>query len=287
MSDVDWSGDLAIRLVEEYRQRPELWDNTNALYRVQTAKYEAWSDMARVFECDITDLRKKLNSIFASHRREKGKIRNGGRSTWFLYPYLRFLPNHLDCNSPADNREEVIVGSANEEQYSHSQTRSEESSDNEDDVGDQREETEIMIKQEPVIETYCITTEASHNREPPRRPERPKPRTPVKKYKLTRPLLKRKLVVKENESLDSRLLETLKLLRKSDLSRKKDECDSFGDYIAISLRKHDERTRSMIKQAINNILFEQEMKKYSNNQYTVVLSEVDENPLVLGDSDDK
>ncbi|KAJ8714799.1 hypothetical protein PYW08_004780 [Mythimna loreyi] len=287
MSDVDWSGDLAIRLVEEYRQRPELWDNTNALYRVQTAKYEAWSDMARIFECDITDLRKKLNSIFASHRREKGKIRSGGRSTWFLYPYLRFLPNHLECNSTADCRDEVIVGSANEVQYSNSQTRSEESSENEDDVGDQREETEIMIKQEPVIETYCITADTEHNREPPRRSERPKQRTPVKKYKLTRPLLKRKLVVKENDSLDGRLLETLKLLRKSDLSRKKDECDSFGDYIAISLRKHDERTRSMIKQAINNILFEQEMKKYSNNQYTVVLSEVDENPLVLGDSDDK
>lgn len=109
MTEVDWSGDLAIRLVEEYRQRPELWDSSNGLYRVQTAKYEAWSDMARIFQCDITDLRKKLNSIFASHRREKGKIRNGGRSTWFLYPYLRFLPNHLDSNSGADCREEVIV----------------------------------------------------------------------------------------------------------------------------------------------------------------------------------
>lgn len=144
-----------------------------------------------------------------------------------------------------------------------------------------------MIKEEPVIETYCISTELEPSHEPKRRVERSKQRAPLKKYKLTRPLLKRKLVVKENDSLDNRLLETLKLLRKSDLSRKKDECDSFGDYIAISLRKHDERTRSMIKQAINNILFEQEMKKYSSNQYTVVLSEVDENPLVLGDSDDK
>lgn len=39
----------------------------------------------------------------------------------------------------------------------------------------------------------------------------------------------------------------------------------------------------MIKQAINNILFEQEMKKYSVGQYAVVISGVDENPLILGD----
>ena len=109
MAEVDWSGDLSIRLVEEYRQRPMLWDSTHGLYRVQTAKYEAWSDLARIFECDITDLRKKLNSIFASHRREKAKIRNGGRSTWFLYSYLRFLPSHLDPNPIMDSNVEVIV----------------------------------------------------------------------------------------------------------------------------------------------------------------------------------
>lgn len=70
------------------------------------------------------------------------------------------------------------------------------------------------------------------------------------------------------------------------MTRKKDECDSFGEYIADSLRKHDERTQSMIKQAINNILFEQEMKKYSASQY-VVISGIDENPLILGDVSEK
>lgn len=180
-----------------------------------------------------------------------------------------------------------IPQGSNDEPYSHPQTtdgHSDESSDNDDEDNNHREEREVMIKQEPVMETYCI---GEPEPEPKRRPERPKLRSPVKKYKLSKQPLKRKIVPKENDSLDSRLLETLKLLRKSDLSRKKDECDSFGDYIAVSLRKHDERTRSMIKQAINNILFEQEMKKYSSNQYTVVLSGVDENPLVIGDGEDK
>lgn len=73
----------------------------------------------------------------------------------------------------------------------------------------------------------------------------------------------------------------LRLLRKSsETTKKNDECDSFGEYIAISLRKHDERTQSMIKQAINNILFEQEMKKYSAGQYVNI---TDDNPLVIED----
>lgn len=43
----------------------------------------------------IADLRKKITSILASYRREKGKVRRGVRSTWFLYPYLKFLSGYL------------------------------------------------------------------------------------------------------------------------------------------------------------------------------------------------
>ncbi|CAB3230271.1 unnamed protein product [Arctia plantaginis] len=276
MADVEWTTESAIRLMEEYRQRPELWDTANELYRVQTAKYEAWSDLARVFQCDIADLRKKLNSIFASHRREKAKIRSGGRSTWFLYPYMRFLPNHLEN----DKHTEVITATKNDEAQSQSE-ESEQSSDNDDDDeednNDNRQVTGVTIKEEPAAESYVKDNRKTIKRT---RVNNSLPRP-------TRPLLKRRIVKERDNSsttrLDNRLLETLKLLRKSDLSKKKDECDSFGEYIAISLRKHDERTQSMIKQAINNILFEQEMKKYSTGQYTVVISGIDENPLVIGD----
>lgn len=98
MAEVEWTNELVIRLINEYKMRPELWDAQHELYRVPTAKYEAWSELAISFECDIADLRKKLNSVFASHRREKGKVRCGGRSTWFLYKHLSFLPNHLESS---------------------------------------------------------------------------------------------------------------------------------------------------------------------------------------------
>lgn len=273
MGETEWTCESTIRLVDEYRQRPELWDSSHEMYRVQTAKYDAWSQMARIFECDIADLRKKLNSVSASYRREKAKIRNGGHSSWFLYNNLSFLPNHLESHRQSTS----TSSDAQQSQMEREQT-SEDDDDDEDD--EDRGEQEVLIKQEPSIETYDMDEDA------PRDNRTNDVKQPLKRYRLNRPLVKRKLI-KENNSLDSRLLETLRLLRKSDLSRKKDECDSFGEYIAVSLRKHDERTQSMIKQAINNILFEQEMKKYSTGHYTVVLQGVDENPLVLGDQEEK
>lgn len=99
MGELEWTNDLAIRLIQEYEKRPELWDMRHEMYRVQTLKYETWSELARMFDCDIADLRKKLNSLFASHRREKAKVRAGGRSTWFLYPYMSFLPSHIGNDS--------------------------------------------------------------------------------------------------------------------------------------------------------------------------------------------
>ncbi|KAM3957524.1 uncharacterized protein ACR2FA_008491 [Aphomia sociella] len=268
MTDVEWTNDLVIKLVEEYRKKPELWDSSHSWYRVQTAKYEAWTALSNKFDCDIADLRKKLNSIFASHRREKAKLRSGGRTLWFLYNHLKFLPNHLDNDN---NTDVVSPNHSNTDEYFEQQT----SDDNNHDADDDHED--IVIKEEPLIKTYVKHVEPKTYKYSTHKP------------RLTKPQKRR--IIRETTSsvsrIDSKILETLRLIRKSDLSRKKDECDSFGEYIADSLRKHDDRTQSMIKQAINNILFEQEMKKYSSSQYEVVITDLEENPLILGDTDSK
>ncbi|CAK1586593.1 unnamed protein product [Parnassius mnemosyne] len=273
MSDVEWTNDLVIRLMMEYKKRPELWDSSHDLYRVHTAKYEAWSDLANVFECDIVDLRKKLNSIFASHRREKAKVRCGGRSTWFLYPHMSFLPTHIenDESSPASERRRRILNLAVEEA---DQSSPEEDNHIDDDPeNEDLESQDIIIKTEPNVEYPKAKSKRNIKYVTSRKPRVTK-------------VIKRRLVKEDHGDEDrNRSSEAIRLLRRLDLLKKKDECDSFGVYIANSLRKHDERTQSMIKQAINNILFEQEMKKYSTNQYTVVMAGVDENPLILSEPD--
>lgn len=95
--------------MQEYKKHPELWDKCHSLYRVYTAKYQAWSELAQSFNCDIADLRKKLNSLFASHRREKAKIRSGGKSTWFLYSHMKFFPNHIDNDNDIESNVVIIA----------------------------------------------------------------------------------------------------------------------------------------------------------------------------------
>lgn len=143
----------------------------------------------------------------------------------------------------------------------------EHSSAEEDDVDEDTDVQDVHIKTEPAVEDTRTRREIKYIRKP----------------RVTKVVKRR--IVKDNDDDRARLIETIRLLRRSDLLKKKDECDSFGEYIADSLRKHDERTQSMIKQAINNILFEQEMKKYSSSQYAIMIPPMDENPLILGDTE--
>ncbi|XP_049875617.1 uncharacterized protein LOC126373540 [Pectinophora gossypiella] len=266
MAELEWTRDLSVRLIQEYEKRPELWQPTHDLYRVQTLKYESWRELAGMFECDVADLRKKLTSLFASHRREKQKVRRGRRSTWFLYPHMSFLPSHLHqptiTREAADTRARAPKRKARVERVSSTES----SEDSDDQGGASPVPSAVYIKQE-------------REPDPPRLARRPG-RVDTHKRRWTRPM-KRRVVREAAPAPDSRVGEALKLLRRT---RKKDECDSFGEYIADSLRKHDERTQSMIKQAINNILFEQEMKKYNaaSGQYTVLIAGIDETPLVAG-----
>ncbi|XP_053610573.1 uncharacterized protein LOC128675291 [Plodia interpunctella] len=275
-----WSQSTVIRLVEEYKKRPELWDIAHESYRKQTTKYEAWSEMAAIFDCDIADLRRKMNSILASLRREKTKVRCGGRSSWFLYDYMHFLPTHIPNNvigSPDYKRctkleaEDDQSDNENNDTIVHEEEEQEVEEEEENEVDEGEEHQLIYIKQEPSTTKFVRpTTKYIHQS--------------VNKPRLIRTRrIRKKPITANSNKLDSKILETLKLIKSSNLTKKKDECDSFGEYIANSLRKHDERTQSMIKQAINNILFEQEMKKYGPGPYEVLMT-AEENPLILEDS---
>ncbi|XP_045775054.1 uncharacterized protein LOC123873976 [Maniola jurtina] len=271
---LEWTNEQVIRLINSYKARGMLWDPNHDLYRVQTAKYEAWCELAELYGCEITDLRKKFNSILASHRREKAKIRMGGKSSWFAYNHLSFLPNHLSFEDASatltkSKKKDSIAEPTEEEQEDHPEEPAEEPSSELEEYDDNGSNSpiNIIIKEEPEIiapspQRYYRTARTSMQAR-------------INKRKLEKEKLQR-LAEKKKKLLE---------IKQSKIS--KDECDSFGEYISISLRKHDERTRSMIKQAINNILFEQEMKKYNTGQYTVIYAGADVNPLIDPDDCEK
>nr|XP_034834866.1 uncharacterized protein LOC117991388 [Maniola hyperantus] len=276
---LEWTNEQVIRLINSYKARGMLWDPNHDLYRVQTAKYEAWCELAELYGCEITDLRKKFNSILASHRREKAKIRMGGKSSWFAYNHLSFLPNHLSYEDASEARakskqKDPVADPMEEEHEEQPEEPSEEPSSELEEYDDNGSNSpiNIIIKEEPEI---IQTTQPRYYRTAKTSMQARINKRKLEKEKLSRLAEKKK-----------RLLES-KLLKESKVYKNKDECDSFGEYISISLRKHDERTRSMIKQAINNILFEQEMKKYNTGQYTVIYTGSDVNPLIDPDDCEK
>ncbi|CAK1550310.1 unnamed protein product [Leptosia nina] len=248
-----------IRLVNEFKARPLLWDPNHDLYRVQIAKYEAWTELAKLFGYDVSDMRKKFNSIFASHRREKGKVRTGKKSHWFLYNHLTFLPSHIENLDTTPTSKHRDGDEEHKEEYNEEEDDQDAEQENSSFTSTEFVQDEIEIKNEPEVHS------------PPKK---------VRMFR-KRPLRTIRHIKRPKITRDRSVTDAVKIIKASSPAKRKDECDSFGEYIAVSLRKHDERTRSMIKQAINNILFEQEMKKYNSS----VIVEMETNPLIIGDGD--
>lgn len=88
---MEWTGELVIQFIKEYKKRRVLWDVKHKHFRASRAKKTAWQELAAIFDCDVEDAQKKMASIMASHRRERRKLREGKRSDWFAYTHLNFL----------------------------------------------------------------------------------------------------------------------------------------------------------------------------------------------------
>lgn len=101
--NIEWPTDKCIQFIEEYKNRPLLWDRDHIHNRITERKLKAWEEMAGIFNTETWELKKKMNSLLASYRRERQKVRiktmkhrNGEKvdstsSTWFAYPSFKFL----------------------------------------------------------------------------------------------------------------------------------------------------------------------------------------------------
>lgn len=136
-------------------------------------------------------------------------------------------------------------------------------------ASDNEQEMEVMIKHEPKTQKFThrkFVDTASHGKKKLTRTLKRKPRRQNTQTNVQQEMYSKVYV-------DSRILEVQRMMKKDSLI-KKDDCDTYGEYIASTLRKHDNKTQCMIKQAINNILFEQEMNKYENPLDTDIVAEI-------------
>lgn len=93
-----WPHEKSLQLINEYRKHEMLWNFHIPEYRKKAQKEILWYKMAKKFDEEPEVIKKKMEVLKASYRREKSKIRRGaekgGRiyeSAWYAFDALKFL----------------------------------------------------------------------------------------------------------------------------------------------------------------------------------------------------
>uniref|UniRef100_A0A1Y1KAI6 MADF domain-containing protein n=1 Tax=Photinus pyralis TaxID=7054 RepID=A0A1Y1KAI6_PHOPY len=101
MSEIEWSREKTLQLINMYETKSELWDVKNSNYHLRNKKHDAWKNIATEMESDVEVIKAKVASLLSSMRREKAKMKNStgtgkGRneiyiSKWFAFEAFKFL----------------------------------------------------------------------------------------------------------------------------------------------------------------------------------------------------
>jgi len=74
---MEWSKDDCLMLIllyqKEYQKYKLLWDAKDPFNYSKTKKHDAWCSLAKLFNTDHEEVRKKMASLSGSFRREKAK----------------------------------------------------------------------------------------------------------------------------------------------------------------------------------------------------------------------
>ncbi|XP_046745245.1 uncharacterized protein LOC124410702 [Diprion similis] len=242
---MNWTQEICLQVINEYRKRKVLWNLRDPLYYNKMMKEDAWTEIAVKFGRSTEELKKKIESLKSTYRREKTRARKRcrtgkGRSDihrpqWFAYTSLQFLDNKNIPYKTLNNLQNVRDGIPTE----HFDNESLHNSSN----------TGNQFKSEEIIEEAgnFRTSDAEEGSNDTEKPELSTLRTRVLK--------------RNNVDPDQRNTEVLGYLRQvpAGSEQPKDECSLFGDYIAAKLRKFDDRSRAIAEHRISNTLFELEM----------------------------
>jgi hypothetical protein len=70
---MEWSNTVSLRLIDLYREKELLWNPTHANYKCKLKRLDAWNEISQLLGYDQTGVRKKVESLLTSFRRERQK----------------------------------------------------------------------------------------------------------------------------------------------------------------------------------------------------------------------
>ncbi|XP_068250511.1 uncharacterized protein [Palaemon carinicauda] len=98
---MEWHRSRCLALIDEYEKRPALWNQEHGAYFNKTKKLEQWEEVAKIIGCTVDDVKRKMESLLGSFRREKSKGNRNREndkcgqkayiSKWFAYKRMAFL----------------------------------------------------------------------------------------------------------------------------------------------------------------------------------------------------
>lgn len=125
------SPDFLSRFIEEYRELPCLWKVRCADYMNKMKRDEAWETLLQVTkeklpEADLNFVKKKVDNIRASFRKELRKVRESSRSgasadesykpTLWYFDLLSFTAEQENPRESKSNLEEDVTDVMNDEE---------------------------------------------------------------------------------------------------------------------------------------------------------------------------
>nr|CAH7730202.1 unnamed protein product [Callosobruchus chinensis] len=72
---MEWSQQIVLVLLEEYQKREILWKPRHPLYYNTIKKEDAWREIAAILNVEVQELKKKMESLKGSFRREKSRVK--------------------------------------------------------------------------------------------------------------------------------------------------------------------------------------------------------------------
>ncbi|XP_012534161.1 uncharacterized protein LOC105835426 [Monomorium pharaonis] len=244
---MEWPNDKALLFISEIENLPILWDSSDPYYKISRKKNETWENLANKFGTTVLDVKKKWLSLQASYRRERIKVIDSTKgsekkisSRWFAYRAMMFLGDHY---KPRGAR------STSETSEMHQQ---EENSNHKNYKGI----NEMEMHSCPKVETTLH--ESERNLRLRNIPLRKKYLKVLHSQELS--TSKKKKINEDNKPSEMYILKTV-----AEKESQRDENETYGEYVALTLKKLDNYSRIMAKHYINEILIEAELGKYKDS----------------------
>ncbi|XP_078044192.1 uncharacterized protein LOC144473822 [Augochlora pura] len=227
--------------IEVYKRHRSLWDPKHYDYHNSAIRESSWREISSILNLPVAELKNKMKSLMGTYRREKSRqkkslITRSGKgdiyvSKWFAFDCFNFLSDRDNSNQTM----EVL-------------TKTETDVSMDEQNGMDIAHAEVLI--ETVDEMHAGT---SYNA----------PQTNCSESMKVQPIsIKRKRRITSSPSDEGQTFEKLftMLQERMDVINT-DPYFTFGQHVANELRKYDARTLAHVKHAINNIIFDADMRR--------------------------